>query len=213
MHTGTHPHRDQAQRAAGPVFIRNRRRHARVDARGVASHLHARDASAPGLVVENVSMGGIFVRSATALEVGTPVMLQLVRPGLKRAIDLTGHVASVVSPAEAGVRNLCAGMGIRLDAGDPETQRRLRALIDDLGAVAGAAEPPAAPAVDDAAPLPDPTRAELAQARAMNAAQARRIAHLEAELGALRKEMLRRNRTVGDLANRLAAFEQIRAAG
>jgi Tfp pilus assembly protein PilZ len=230
MHTAINPR--------GPVFTRNRRRHARVDGRGVAIHLHTKDASAPGLAIENISMGGLFVRSATALPLGTRVMLQVVRPGLRRAIELTGHVASVVTPVEAGVRSLVAGMGICLDTVvDADTERRLRALVDELAAarppVRLPAQPAAQPTAEPAArvlpavlapvpapapavlapvPAPAPAAAELAQAKAHCEAQARRIAQLEAELGNLRKEMLRRNRTVGELANRLAAFEQIRAA-
>ena len=40
-------------------------------------------------------MGGLFVRSAAVLDRGTPLMVQVVRPGLRRAIQVTGHVVSV----------------------------------------------------------------------------------------------------------------------
>src|SRR4051794_9962895 len=81
------PRREAGPRSTrSPARPRNRRRHVRVEARGLAGHLQSRDGSTPGLPVANISMGGLFVRSATAFAPGTPVMLQIVRPGLKRAI-------------------------------------------------------------------------------------------------------------------------------
>jgi Tfp pilus assembly protein PilZ len=135
-------------------------------------------------------MGGLFVRSATAFVPGTSVLLQIVRPGLKRAIQLAGQVVSVVSPAEARERGSVAGMGIVLQGLDRETEPRLRALVDDLAGIA--------PAPRQAAP-----------AREESAAQARRIEQLEAEVNHLRAELLRRDRTIGALANRLAVFEKV----
>ena len=163
----------------------------------MASHLQTRDGSTPGLPVANISMGGLFVRSATSFAPGTPVMLQVVRPGLKRAIQMTGQVVSVVSPAEARERGTVAGMGIVLHGLDRDTEPRLRALVDDLAGIAPAPQKATAP------------RAPEPPALAAGSAQARRIEELEAEVKALRGELLRRNRTIGDLANRLAVFEKV----
>src|SRR5262245_14719650 len=137
---------DDTRDTTGPTRSRDRRRHERVPARGLASHIQAKDASVAGLPVENISMGGMFVRSASTLQPGTPVMLQVVRPGLKRAIQMTGRVVSVVTPAEARERQVVPGMGISLDCIDREAQARLRALVDDLAVYAAAPKPPA-PAV------------------------------------------------------------------
>lgn len=209
------PRREPAPRSArSPARPRNRRSHARVEARGVASHLQSRDGSTPGLPVANISMGGLFVRSAIAFEPGTPVMLQIVRPGLKRAIQMTGRVVSVVSPAEAGERGSVAGMGIVLDCLDRDAEPRLRALIDELAGLAPAPRLPTSSTTPRAPspPVPDPNALDLdldlAAARDEGAAHARRIEQLEAEVKALRGELLRRNRTIGDLANKLAAFEE-----
>lgn len=218
----------------GPARARDRRRHERIPARGLASHLQAKDSSVAGLAVENISMGGMFVRSASSLQPGTPVMLQVVRPGLKRAIQMTGRVVSVVTPAEARERQVVAGMGISLDCIDREAQARLRALVDDLAVFAAAA--PARPAVAQRAPEPpvvvaaqpapapkqaeataiEMARLELAEAQDQIVrqheklvSQAHRLAEMEAEMKTLRAELLRRNRTIGDLANRLAGYERV----
>jgi hypothetical protein len=114
----------------------DRRRHARIVARGLASHLRTQQHSMSGLAVENISMSGLFVRSATALPRGTALSLLLVRPGLKRAIQIAGRVVSQVSAAEARQRGSVAGMGIELDAPDGETAQRLHALLMDLAGAA-----------------------------------------------------------------------------
>jgi Tfp pilus assembly protein PilZ len=196
-------HRTHDPRPAAP---RSRRRHARIHARGVASHLQTRDASIPGLPVENISMGGLFVRTSAALAEGTPVMLQVVRPGLKRAIHVTGRVVSTVSPEEARARGLVAGMGIGFDPVEGDAAERLHALLDDLGLRAPAA--PAPPTLT-ITPVVDETFLELAEARGRLEEQEARIAQLEDDLGALRRELLRRNRTIGQLARRLGAYEEV----
>jgi Tfp pilus assembly protein PilZ len=231
--------RDRAPRSRrAPALLPNRRRHARVHARGVAGHLQTMEARTMGCAVENLSMGGIFVRSAVILDPGTPVKLQLVRPGLKKAIQAVGRVVSIVTPAEARERGIVAGMGIGIEFVDHDTEQRLRALVEDLGgspAMAAPAAPmaPAAPAIPAAprmAAAPAPAAAPVAQAaprmampaapvapaaparievEAVIEAQDRRVAQLEAEIKALRHELLRRNRTIGDLANRLSAYEPV----
>jgi Tfp pilus assembly protein PilZ len=212
-----------ARRDHAPLSSRNRRRHVRVQGRGVAGHLQSEFVSVAGVAVENISLGGLFVRSATALEVGTRVKLQLVRPGLKRAIQVSGHVVSVVTPAEAREHGIVAGMRIGFDALDLEGERRLASMIDELGgakiarpALAPRAPEPAVappPAPVAAASAPEPTLGanflELAEAKGTIDEQARRLAQLEAELKTMRAELLRRNRTIGDLAKRLSAYEDV----
>jgi septal ring factor EnvC (AmiA/AmiB activator) len=77
---------------------------------------------------------------------------------------------------------------------------------------------PAKPAADEveAASAIEVMKLELAEAQDTVvrqhdklAAQARRMEQLEAELKMLEQELLRRNRTIGDLANRLAAYERV----
>jgi PilZ domain len=168
----------------------DRRGQARVVARGVVSHLQTMDASMPGLAVENLSPGGLFVRCAAALEPGTRVMIQLVRPGLKRAIPAQGCVVSVIAPAAAREMGTVAGMGIRLDPLDADAGPRLRELVASLAA---------------SAPPPVPV-AETADESSL-------VQDLEDEIQTLRRELLRRNRTIGELATRLAALETPRRPG
>ncbi|MFO0755224.1 MAG: PilZ domain-containing protein [Byssovorax sp.] len=206
--------------AADPRRLEPRRRtdrrlYPRVHARGLAGHLQTPDGSTPGLAVENISRGGLFVRATTAFPVGTPVMLQLVRPGLKRAIQLVGRVVSSTSPTEARMRGAMAGMGIVVERIDADAKQRLSSLVDELGASGEQHPLPAVLAPADApaqaAPLPAhsalPAREDPAMALASEtiAAQSERIEQLLAEVADLRRELLRRNRTIGDLARQLAA--------
>jgi len=182
---------------------RNRRRHDRVAARGLASHLQTGAESTAGLAVENISLGGLFVRTASALPIGTRVALQMVRPGLKRAIRATGHVVSVITPEQARAKGVTAGMGIGLDGLDPESEQRLRALVEEMGGEiqvgAGHRNAPALVTEHEAMFF------ELAEARGTIEEQAARIAQMEREMNELRRELLRRNRTIADMANELAA--------
>jgi Tfp pilus assembly protein PilZ len=198
----------------------DRRRHARVVARGLASHLQTMDASMAGLAVENLSVCGMFVRSATALALGTRVMVQLVRPGLKKAIPSLGKVVSVVPPAEAQRLGTVAGMGIRLDP-EMDASRRLHDLVTELATMPGRSPspPPVAPIEHDIAPeticeaprtrpsTPAPPPVAVDTSADDRAIRDLLVRQLEEEVVALRRELLRRNRTIGDLAGRLAAYE------
>jgi Tfp pilus assembly protein PilZ len=198
----TDPRREGARRAASATWTRNRRRSPRVAACGLASHLQTEHASTPGLAVENISMGGLFVRSTTPLKVGTPVMLQLVRPGLKRPLQLTGAIASIVSPAEARLHGTVAGMGVSLDAVEGDLAECLHDLIEDLAATNRAARLARGTVVErPVAPVAQPVAETTADAKDA------RIILLEEELRLLKKELLRRNRTVGELASKIALIE------
>ncbi|MFO0619568.1 MAG: PilZ domain-containing protein [Polyangiaceae bacterium] len=210
-----------ALRIATPV--ENRRRYVRVEGCGLAGHLQTRDASIPGLAIENVSMGGLFVRSNAPLPVGTSVMLQLVRPGLRRALTLTGRVVSIVSVREAALRGAIAGMGIALTRPDGEVRARLGSLVEEL---AKRADPEAGAAVVESLPpmrlasasrvaeAPAPPAAPVAVAPVEVAPSEPandhddRVARLEAEVQLLRREILRRNRTIQELSIRLASAER-----
>jgi Tfp pilus assembly protein PilZ len=180
----------------------------------------------PGLPVENISMGGVFVRTSAALDTGTPVMLQVVRPGLKRAIQVTGRVVSSVSCEEARARGLTPGMGIGFDPVDGDAAERLRALIDVLTTASPSPPPPpvfptlpaatAAPVAPAAPALPQPTVhvvdatfLQLAEARGEIEERDARIAKMEEEMMELRRELLRRNRTIGQLGLRLSRYESV----
>lgn len=129
------------------------RKHGRVRAKGVASHLRDGGQLITGLSVENLSRGGAFVRCATPMPLGTAVVLDLVRPGLKKMLQLTGRVVSIVDPESAATRNAVAGMGIQFDAYSAAVGERLTEMLVALGAGPSVldADPPAqAPALEPA---------------------------------------------------------------
>lgn len=202
----------------------NRRRYVRVEGCGLASHLQTRDSSTPGLAVENLSMGGLFVRSNAPLPLGTVVMMQLVRPGLRRALTLTGRVVSVVTVREATMRGAVAGMGISLTRPDGDVRARLRSLILELAkrpdqdatdhVVESLRAPRLAPVALATPPVDAPIEARVAAVEAPSAPSVPandvddRVARLEAEVQLLRREVLRRNRTIQELSRRIATFDR-----
>ena len=102
----------------------------------------------PGLAVENLSRGGAFVRSPDPLQSGTAVIIDLVRPGLKKAIHLSGRVVSVVSPEEAKERRIVPGMGVQFDPCSSEVEARLNELLALLASGSEALKGDSAPAPD-----------------------------------------------------------------
>lgn len=125
---------------------KNRRRHTRVRARNVAAHLRVED-QASICQVEDISRGGLFVRTDQRLPIGLPVVIDLARPGLKKPLRVTGVVAQ-----HSDARH---GIGVSFDPLDRESEARLGEILRDLGAYA----PPPAPApapVGAAAAAPTP---------------------------------------------------------
>jgi Tfp pilus assembly protein PilZ len=197
------PRREPGSQTTSGTWTVNRRKSTRVPARGLATHIQTEAGSTPGLVVENISMTGLFIRSANAMRPGTQVMLQLIRPGFRHALQLTGVVVSVITPAEARKRSRTPGIGVSLDTIDIETRERLRALLDDLERASQAAA--------QASVLAKKGRAEAQKetedAPPVSTGRRRRIAELETEVSRLRSELLRRNRTIVELMNKIAIAE------
>ncbi|MFT3839431.1 MAG: PilZ domain-containing protein [Myxococcaceae bacterium] len=107
----------------------NRRRHQRVKPKQLISRVQGGDALHIGLVVENLSVGGAFVRCASPMRVGTRVKLELQRPGAPTPITVAGVVASALNPAQAAERKVSAGMGIAFDAMPPHVEARIEGII------------------------------------------------------------------------------------
>lgn len=103
--------------------IRNKRRYLRARASNLVAHLRVGDRliQAP---IEDISLGGMLARTSESLPIGTAVMFDLARPGLKRPLRLLG----VVVDTRVG-----RGLGIRFDGIDKDTAVRLGELIQDLG--------------------------------------------------------------------------------
>jgi hypothetical protein len=106
------------------------RRHRRVAAQGVAAHTN----ELPGdCNVENISAGGLFLRTTTPMPVGMPVRVELTNPTLRNPIIVSGRVVSVVTAGEAKKHDVPQGVGIELDPLSGDMQKRYYALLRDLG--------------------------------------------------------------------------------
>ena len=84
--------------------------------------------------VENVSMGGIFVRTDRLEEVGEEIVIDLVKPGWKRQLTLNASITSRVDALEGRLSRRMPGMGIQFLRLDGEQHARLQSLLRELGA-------------------------------------------------------------------------------
>jgi Tfp pilus assembly protein PilZ len=107
------------------------RRYHRVRAKGVAGHVKTGD-RVGSYAIENISAGGLFIRTATPMPIGFAVVVDLVKPGLKRPLQLSGRVVTVVPLSEAQKKGIVPGVGIELDPMTPDVDTRLKALVAEL---------------------------------------------------------------------------------
>jgi Tfp pilus assembly protein PilZ len=112
---------------------RNRRKHPRVRAKGVAAHLRTEQGRTP-CVVENVSAGGLFVRTDRLEEVGAEIFVDLVKPGWKRALTLNAKVTSRIDAIDGRLARRPPGMGLQFVRIDDKQFARLRSLLREQGA-------------------------------------------------------------------------------
>ncbi|HTO97320.1 MAG TPA: PilZ domain-containing protein [Myxococcales bacterium] len=109
----------------------NRRRYPRVRAHGLAAHLRSSRGRAQ-CVVENISLGGLFLRTDQLEDVGTSVSLLLVKPGWKKQLVLTARVTSRIEALGQNWR--VPGLGLQFTELDGDSHERLRSLLRQLGA-------------------------------------------------------------------------------
>lgn len=114
-------------------MARNRRRFARVRARGVAAHLRTPQGRI-ACQVENVSMGGLFVRTDRLEDVGTQIGVDLVKPGWKRQLTLDARITSCVDALDGRLSRRMPGMGLQFLRLDEKQHDRLVQLLRELGA-------------------------------------------------------------------------------
>ena len=111
---------------------KEKRKNARVRPRGVVAHVRAPTASF-ACQVENLSAGGLFLRTDQQLPRGTPLQLDLVKPGGRRTLHLSAAVAGVITPEEAASARFIPGLGVQfVEVGEEEAQR-LEELLTALG--------------------------------------------------------------------------------
>lgn len=110
-----------------------RRQHRRVKAKNVAGHVRVKDeVLALGLPIDNISLGGLFVRTDSPLPVGTKVALELSQPKLGGSLKVAGTTVLSLNAAQAKSAGSVAGMGVRFDPLPAEATEKLRALLSTL---------------------------------------------------------------------------------
>ncbi len=100
---------------------------------GLSAYLRL-DAKTAGCVVEDISEGGLFIRTDRMVPVGTPIALDLVDPEQKKAIKLTGQVVGLILKEAAERRGVPQGLRMRFDRLDGATRESLQRLMTRLGA-------------------------------------------------------------------------------
>lgn len=134
-------------------------------ARGVAAHLTADGLRTP-CVVENVSLGGVFLRTDRLLALGTQVLLHLVRPGWKKSLAVLALVSTRHDPLEAQLDHTLPGLGLQFVGLTGTSEQRLKDLLEGLGLPVEevtTVPPPPPPAPARAAPAARPVAAGLAR--------------------------------------------------
>ena len=108
----------------------NRRRHFRVKPKQLSTRVRSGEDLHIGLGIENISMGGIFVRCNNPMKPGRLVKLEVTRPAASQTLLIDGKVTSSVSMAAAAEGHRAPGMGISFDYPlPPHVEHRLQALI------------------------------------------------------------------------------------
>jgi HAMP domain-containing protein len=118
----------------GPAFSdrtggANRRRFMRVHPSVLATRVATREVSQIGILVENIGLGGAYLRTDKPLPVGEPIDLELARPGQQALVKLHGRVVSAVKTDRAVELDRPPGMGISFGTLDERTRESLKALI------------------------------------------------------------------------------------
>ena len=117
------------------------RRHRRVGAQGVTAHIDPEGRSESGPLdlgdddcnIENISVGGLFIRTSSPMPIGMAVRVDLTKPGFATCLQVSGRVVSVVTEAEADRFDTPRGVGIEFDVMPPDTEKQLHALLRELG--------------------------------------------------------------------------------
>jgi len=111
---------------------KEKRKFTRVRPRGIMAHVRA-PTSAFACQVENLSAGGLFLRTEQQLPRGTGLQIELVKPGGRKPIELAGLVAGVITPEEAATARFIPGLGVQFTEIDADEANRLEELLTALG--------------------------------------------------------------------------------
>ena len=145
------------------------------------------------LYTQNISRGGMFLKTENPPVVGTELTIQLVLPD-GRTLDLPATVAHVVSPERAKMDKRTPGMGIFFQPLTAEQKEIVEQILLDARGSGPSDDNPSAPrgvpAIKE--PIPQPTGGDdesqpYDQLDALDEEAAKLLAALEAELGRLRE--------------------------
>jgi Tfp pilus assembly protein PilZ len=174
---------------------RNRRRHRRVQLKHVSTRLTAAGALHIGLRVENLSLGGCFVRCPTLLNLGTEVKLEIHRPGASQPIPVPGRVVSHRGRPTPG-------MGIAFAPMPREVRQRIEGLVGAVDPLAIRVQMhPSETKTDPAIPVLQPAQTvpsvevnelceQLSSLEALLKKKDQRIAELEAQVERLKQRLI-----------------------
>lgn len=182
---------------------KNQRRHARVKTKAMSSRVRVGGALHLGLSVENLSLGGAYVRCAQVPPLHSYASIELAVPGVNQPLVLAGKVAFALSATDAAARKMPPGFAIEfVKPLPPHVQRGLERLLRELDEkaliplVAGRQED------DDQLPSSDRTQSipafeppgEVEALRKLVAAHEREIERLEKENAMLRAQLTKLSR-------------------
>jgi uncharacterized protein (TIGR02266 family) len=108
------------------------RRHKRLLGSGVIGRIQGGADNVAEPLIENISEGGLFVRTSDPYPVGTALAMEIACARLDRAAQVSGRVVSVVTSEEAAQRSSVAGMGIRFEQLPAETAAWLKEVLESL---------------------------------------------------------------------------------
>jgi PilZ domain-containing protein len=131
----------------------NKRKYPRVEGKGIAAYLRLNGHNA-GCTVQNISVGGIFVRTDRFLPVGTKLAFDLVKPGMKKALTVSGWVVGVITAELASRTKLPQGLRIQFGKLNPVASEALQELVGSLRRGADGQPPVLYPLEQKAEPKP-----------------------------------------------------------
>jgi hypothetical protein len=114
------------------MVVSERRKHRRVQVKGLAAHLRALDRSFT-CGVENLSEGGIFLGTDELLPRGSMVAIDLVKPSAAKALRVIGVVVVEAAGDRApGAPQGTKGIGIQFAQMGPDVRGELLGLLAEL---------------------------------------------------------------------------------
>lgn len=114
---------------------KNQRKYPRVKPKAMSSRVRVAGALHLGLPIENLSLGGAFIRCAHNPPLRSHASLELGVPGLQHPLLLTGQVTFVVTPADAQAKKVAPGFAIQFQQPLPaHVQKGLELLLRSVDA-------------------------------------------------------------------------------